>query len=481
MAPERYSESRARKEADRLVDKIAAGEAPDYETAEAQVEAERAERLKDLEFIVDTRLEKVLRDQFKKINEGNAGVILKISFDDVPSDVIDWLEEQGIELRENQVAKVLKIYNRGSAKEEFDIQKKAYDVLKPYEDDQTVAKVPRPHFWRELKLSESTQDFMRKAGAKASDRIEVIMMDYVPGEDVAAKLMKELMVMGRYMVDDSGKVLIQEAQDASYPDLEKLGALSWVANYLDWKDYELSPGDRLTPEEIQLRKEKANDFNEEKIYRVLHDRGFQLHPLVVTQIEKAMRILHENGIVFRDGHQRNFMVNGDWSGGADSPPRVTIIDFGGSATFEGDYASQEEELYRSNLGDKGYINDFNVVRKLKKLTTDPETRGVRTPASDFAERLESKRAQMAAAKPSRFLNELKAIVADAGGKPAPDAVYERMPGKDDLKVENALAGLKTLIEQGSISEDAVRAYLEAKKLELPAPLADKVGWFLESL
>lgn len=459
---ERYPIDQAWDEASELKKKVESGEARDLD---------QAERLFEMESVIDARLEQIMRMNLRKINQGNAGVITRLNFDEVPEEFIEYLKEQGYELKENQVAKILKFYRHGDAKTEFDIQKRAYQAVEK-EGNLAAAGVPKPYFAREIAVTPETQEFMKSMGIKPSEKVGVILMDFVPGEDLATKLFKEVMLRHPKLTD----LLDRNGGLGEFADMpfDKLPQ-DRIAHALDYRAAKLT-NQRPSPEEIAAAQERVFNENEAKLFSFLKENGFQLHPGVLRQIENTMHILHQNGIVFRDGHQRNFMIEGDlaWNGEKTQPaPRVTVIDFGGSATFEGDYEAQKDDLYHDKATGKGYRDDFTAARLLRPLTL-PKPSGAFE--GEMAVKMQSKRETLA--KHVKFQGLLKEILAKPGDVEPAD-LYGRLPGQGALKLENFMASSLELLDRGRTASDALRAFVEGPLLQENPAQAREIKAFLE--
>lgn len=328
---------------------------------------------KALERSIDAGLQELFTRHMVKINEGNSGFILRLNFEDIQPELIGDLKKHGIEIRDNQAAKILKVYNIAAAEREFDLQERAYESVAGHTDDPAYAGVPRPYFARNVEVTSVTRELLKAKGVKVGDHVGVIMMDFVPGEDLAAKLLKEVMRRSpelRHYTADEGR-LLSEYEKANFHELP-LDEIAAAAGF------SLPGGKAKSREEREWERQRVFDENEERLIAFLEERGFQIHPAILEQMRNTLDAFHRNGLVFRDGHHRNFMIDGDIAlppdGKTAEVPRTTIIDFGGSAAFTGDYAAQESDLYADPLTGKRYKNDYAVIRELEHLAVPPAER-----------------------------------------------------------------------------------------------------------
>ncbi|MBD3281675.1 hypothetical protein GF391_02920 [Candidatus Uhrbacteria bacterium] len=132
-------------------------EAPPNEPSSAK---ERIERF------IDTRLNQLLEQQCQKVNEGNNGAILKLHIEDVPEDLLEVLKEAGIAIETDQAVKVLKFYAMGRGEAEFEMQRKAQEIVAKYDGDQPMAKIPKVHMYRDLPILLAVREKLKSIGIK---------------------------------------------------------------------------------------------------------------------------------------------------------------------------------------------------------------------------------------------------------------------------------------------------------------------------
>lgn len=304
--------------------------------------------------ILDARLELALVLHCEKINEGNNGVIFKLNIEEDAGEelevLVGYIDEHrtGVDEKEN-VVKILKLYKPGTGKREFEMQRKAYEIVrdKGVED---CAKIPEPVLFRDLELKNlETIEFLSSKGIKAQDHVEVIIMDMVPGVDLATHFYREV------LRGNKGAVHLQNDLDImDFPALHR--EVSQILKF------ETAGGKSRDEGEREFERRMVQAGNAEKIFSTLKKQGYVLDPRILNRIEKTIDMFHENGLAFRDGHHRNFMFSGE---GDDLD--VFVIDFGSSTTFEGDLT---RDVYIE--GDKEYPHDKAVIQSLRSLTKTQE-------------------------------------------------------------------------------------------------------------
>ncbi|HPV70383.1 MAG TPA: hypothetical protein PKY08_00540 [Candidatus Magasanikbacteria bacterium] len=305
--------------------------------------------------IAESELELYILKHAKKVNEGSNGIILKINFSEggeLPN-LKKYLEKKGAKIDSEQALKILKIYSPGTGRQEFALQQQAYDILDQNQNS-GLARVPKPLDFFDLQLKEETRDKIRLSGAEGvADRAEIIIMDYVPGADLATLLYRETIKRDERFVH-----LKNFAEEMTFEDLqEQVSQVLFYQAKTKTKD----------SAQRQIDEERVMDENAQILYDVLKKRGLVLHPTILSQIEKSMQLFHQNGLCFRDGHHRNFLVVGDHQASAETEPQVYVIDFGSATSFEGEFS---DDLYHENGID--YADDLALVRDLKPLTTRHE-------------------------------------------------------------------------------------------------------------
>lgn len=284
----------------------------------------------------------------KKINEGNNGVIFEVRTDLMETGLKKFLAEKGIEISENQVLKMLKIYRPGYGKREFEIQQAAYQALNASED---VAKIPRPIFFIDLQLDKATLDFLNNSGLHFPEgRAELLLMDLVPGADLATLFYRQA---------------LKEAQPENYPDLDSVSVLSFntlQTELIETLGFKKPGGRGSTESEKAFEARKVDNENAEKLFDFLRKKGFLLPPSVLVKLEKTLRSLHNRGIFHRDLHERNIMISGDLND--EETLEVYLLDFGSAKIVK---TGQESGVYEE--AEMVYSDDNSILNRLRPLTT----------------------------------------------------------------------------------------------------------------
>lgn len=356
-------------------------------TSECPTQQREAETtVEDVESVIDARLEEMILHKFEYFDEGNNGLILKFNLKDIPQETIDALREAGIELGDKQVTKVLKIYAAGKGEHEFKMQKLAHEMVEEAiasDDGRSYARVPRPLFFRDIPLSKAAAKKLKEfsPGMELQDRAQMIMMDMVDGVDL-------------------GKVFYREAhkrhpKNDQYPIHDRSSADDLQFAVSNLLGFEVSdkpaPGAGVTEAQRKLDMDNAK-----KLYDFLEKNDFRIHPAIHEQIRNTIALFHRNGLAFRDGHHRNFMVEGDYAVpsvgfGNSEYPQAFLIDFENSTTFTGELT---DTVYERGLWEGGgsYNKDENILHALKPLTRElPERNPITGPQLKMLRDIESRR------------------------------------------------------------------------------------------
>ena len=311
----------------------------------------------DKEKIVDAQIERLLIQYGEKINEGNNGVIYLI---EIPKEeeereefsaVLDGLE---VEDTNEKVFKLLKFYRPGTAEKEYKMQKMAYETLQAANFDGEIAQTPKVSMFRDLDLSQEAVDKLTSRGmAGLTEKVEMIVMDFVPGEDLATLLYKEVVRTHPKLVHLASKV-----DELSFDDLQEEVSLA-----LNFK----APGGKARDEgERNFEAEKVANDNAKELMRYLKRNKFNLDPTVGKQIKNVLKVLHDNGIAHRDCHSRNFMLSTQEIN-KEQVITVHLIDFGAATTFQGQLT---DDVYKHEDGMGRYVQDEQTLKLLEPLMED---------------------------------------------------------------------------------------------------------------
>ncbi len=290
----------------------------------------------------DQRIEEFIINS-RPVNEGEAGLIFHLKKEDVPEHLFRELEAYGIEFKkEGSAMKVLKIFSSGKGEAEYNRQRDVHAALADArkKTDRPLASVPKPLLFRSIELSEEARRALNEKNAHLlGGQAEVILMDFVEGEDVLEKLFRLTLV-------HSGA----HAEENDFKKNDFIGLWRDVAHFFGIR----TPAGLLGHEasrELETAKKRCYDF--------LHKKGVIVQPRIVEQIENAVDALHGARIHHNDLHERNIMLTGEF----DNPTtRVFFVDFANANTKDfTDVARLAQEGTRR-------ISDSTVAHRLRKLT-----------------------------------------------------------------------------------------------------------------
>lgn len=280
---------------------------------EAGSEGRSRERLEELEAAIAARYEDFLIEH-DPVNAGNDGLIYRMTIDEMAEDLKLALSDEGVEVEGSSAVKLLKVYNHGKARQEYEMQLKAYELTeKKAADGERVARVPRPIECRSFSIQESTRKMLNGRGAALSGRqVEIVTMDFVPGRDISE-------ICNSWILDHAPSEyasMVETIDPENHLDVMKAVSIILKFNHMP---------PRGTPEEnIELADRR------DKTIRFLKRTGFVLADSVVEKIANTRRLLEGKGVYHNDDHERNFMVVGDPTGKT-GEPEVYQIDFGRAA------------------------------------------------------------------------------------------------------------------------------------------------------
>lgn len=151
-------------------------------------ESPEFKRNQERERTAEALIEEILESsQFRDV--GTEGIIYRLEKDNIPEGLIDFLESQEISLEGDLASKVFKIYTKGQGENEFKALKRAYKYLEELPDTSNYALVPNPIFFKEIEISDSTKKSLGERGKEiVGNKVEVILMDYVKGDDLMTLL-----------------------------------------------------------------------------------------------------------------------------------------------------------------------------------------------------------------------------------------------------------------------------------------------------
>lgn len=320
--------------------------------------ARRSEQ-KDPKELVGAVIEYMLLDA-EKINEGNNGIIKIMDVRQLPRELIEYLNDINPNFfsERNQIAiKILKIYSEGVGRHEYEMQRQSYEaVTKKIKDAIPLAMIPEPLFYKELTIqSEDVKRRLREEGLQQFDnKIEIIIMDLLPGEDMATYLYRQVVKIAE-QDPELAKELLHRGAKAEEMNLGELQ--STVHRILDFR----KPGGKhRTDHDNEVEEEAVKRDNADKLIGFLKKRGFTINKEWIEKINNTISILHQSGIYHRDLHERNVMID-------EKNNEIYILDFGSARSF---HAEQGEDVYEEVDGRRP--NDLSVVKTWGQLITSKE-------------------------------------------------------------------------------------------------------------
>ncbi len=438
----------------------------------------------------DAWVEKMIHEYATYLNEGNSGVVYRLNIAEIPQEMRAALTaDEGKETPPDQAIKILKVYSAGEGKREFEMQQRAYDIASQKRDDPRFAQVPKPYLFKDIAISPETSDFLsaRANGFRSTGRAEVLVMDYIPGADVATNLYRE--VIRRH---PKTRHLAHAADELPFAQLEQEAALA-----LDFR----RPGGKGQSEGERINERLRLEFeNKDKLLRFLEKKtDLQVDPAVPEQLANTIRLFHENGLTVRDFHPRNAMVVGRFAAQKGGPetaaaPQTFIIDFANAVEIETGLDDRAVVDRYIKTGDTiegvNFVDPRTVINDLKKLAVAPAERQ-RAEDADLQEKLEQRRAKLdksLASRPSRQVDayEIKLKATLSSGRATADQMFVLLStnplGSDQReRLDNLLVNLMRITDAAPELKPAAAEAL-ARLLDKTVP-AEKVRLtaYLESL
>ncbi len=301
------------------------------------------------------------------LNEGNNGIIVKLTIDEAllrtadPTATLRPLIGDGSQV----AAKILKLYKSPLVgRQEYESQLAAWQVVEnarmndaqETHPSQQIARrsafasIPQPRIFADLPVHEHLAQTLRDKGVHADERVSILLMDLVDGDDIATTLYRSVL--------------------AGHPD----------AKHLAHEDLSCWPFHELSQEVARLfyARPRHTDTTHDAEYRMMLQNaerlmhecgrvGIRIDEWIIAQISNSLRALKYQGVLLRDAHPRNFMVTGSLTQGG----CASIVDFGeavllGRPVTEDDYVSAD--------GTERYGSMDNIVALLKGINAQTERR-----------------------------------------------------------------------------------------------------------
>jgi hypothetical protein len=314
---------------------------------------------KKLEFgkeVAAVNLELILFNS-TKINEGNNGIIKSIRVEDMGEAMISYLESlhPGFSKREDVAVKLIKIYSHGVGRHEFEMQQTSYDIMeKNSSSNLPLAKIPKPLFYAELTIASPIlkEKLLADGLSNFDDKVEILIMDMIPGEDLATHLYRRVVKI----VEDSPKyknkshLLDKPTDQMSISELHRI--VGEVVGYSQ-------PGGKHRSDEMnQFEAQMVKTDNVKKLISFLKNNDFTLKKEWLDKIENTIRALHQGGVFHRDLHERNVMLDPEHDD-------VYLLDFGSTIKIN---PSSSEDVYEDDINGRR-PNDLSIISAWKEITT----------------------------------------------------------------------------------------------------------------
>jgi serine/threonine protein kinase len=314
---------------------------------------EKRTRTPELELVLDAKFEYFLFSHIQKINEGNNGIIFRLDFTEVDVDefkeVKAYFERLGVAASDRPVVKILKIYRPGAGKKEFEMQRRAFNLVEENAAKGDLAQIPEPIFYRELNLTPTGKSFLKDKGMKEDlDQAELLVMDYIPGIDLAVYMYREVVKL---------HPVLREYRD-SVESLDFFVLQALVARALQFKVP--SKGATVLADRA-FEQDKVFNENEEMLYKYLEQKNFVFPPEITAQFKSTIQLFHRNKFFLRDSHHRNFMITEDPE---THKQRGVILDFGMAVQLA--ETESTAEVYTD--GEKKYMHDEAVLAVLQRFS-----------------------------------------------------------------------------------------------------------------
>jgi serine/threonine protein kinase len=382
----------------------------------------------------------------KQVGEGGKAVVIKISPEELPDDLAPAFEALGTPdaseagSPESKAVKLFKLYlpNKGAA--EYRMHERAYRATREIPEDQRekFARVPTLSKSLELNLDpEMKEEMARKFGVTfAGERMQLIAMEYVDGEDLAT-------IYYKWILENERRLTPEETDGMNFKAL-----YHEVANLLQ---FEVLPQEEVRdPRALELAEWKNNANNTKKLYDYLHKHKFPISATVVAQVENTINLMHRSHIIHGDAFERNIMVEGGAQAlrenAANAMKQSYLIDFG---------ESRDHEV-------EG-VDDFAVIRRMKQLLVSPDEAEKKEIQAEFAA-MDAK-ATALRTRNRGWQNSLAKAkkLAETDHYFAVTAAWNSTAGLGENYIEDFFIMAKDLIAEGVIETDVVSAFVERKK------------------
>lgn len=347
-------------------------------------------------------LAELLRDN-PVVNEGREGYIIKVDRDDLSEEQVKELTEADVTFTPETNVKVLKVYSPGKGRRDFEITRQAQEALASRAN---AAQAPRALTYGETHVTSEIREKIPNVST-AAERVEAVIMEYVPGKDFAISLYYELAKL--LATEEAGKIArmhgvsVEELteQDLAHtesPEALLQGGVFALERYVGEKLGFVAPAG-IDKENEAYRMQRAMSENIDKMKRFMERKHVRINQAIFEKVENAVKALHAIGIHHNDLHERNIVVDGPVlvsANAQDQDMPVYIIDFGISSSRT---HAIEEVTYGQDIifsDDLAIVNRWGKRGQEKGMTQEERAQ------------LREKKKEIAL----RFREELRAVQAD---------------------------------------------------------------------
>ncbi|MDA0208453.1 MAG: phosphotransferase [bacterium] len=398
------------------------------------------------EMALDFMIEMALIEHASRVNAGNNAVILELKLKHIGDEFRQFLEGKGLSPDDlsHKAVKMLKVYEPGRGRREFENHQAIWEAVEKKGDEYTGARVPRPVFFRDLRLSGPAQKGIEAFGLSARENVEVIMMDFVEGEDLATALFREVLACKRPDAYSNADELKGRSHESLLNEIQGLFA------------FERPAGKSRNEAERQFEARKVANRNASMLYTFLRKNGFVMHPDILKRLQEGVDAMHASGWHHRDLHERNVMVNGNIRADVDvnTTPSVHMIDFDTAVNARVVFG----DVYQQ--GGRRYMQDETILRVLSPLTEslDDERKRIEKADKDaYTKRLE----RLAQGSAKEFIEQAVAYIENGDTQLRLTALYRQVTGP--AKFEKFAAFLLAAKEKGAIDSNDISTFIASKR------------------
>lgn len=404
-------------------------------------------------------LTEIIEIHARKINEGKNAIILKVDTNQLQIGIRDVFLQKAPEESNESALKTFKLNNHLLNQHEYDMQKQAEILLKEKEDDPSFAQVPRTWSLDEVQLTSGAMNQLLSYNLTQAKegKASMIVMDFIPGDDLATALYREVIKRHPKTVH-----LANHVAEMDYVELSEI-----VGRTLDMR----TPGGKsANAAERAFEDARVQSENSNKLFAYLEKTGFRIHPSIIEQISNTMKLFHKNGFYVRDAHHRNVMVVGeiDASTTGSMAPKVFLIDFATAVVIQ-----KGEDPYYDQLSGNNLLSDDFVLNTLKQLNASSsvtnESAKLREDLAKLSVRILRSKQHMDFRVSLRM--KLRNEHADIWN------VYQLSPSSSN-RLDAFLAMLDAEILDGAIESAFVKQALETSMLKFSLPEQVRIRLYL---